>query len=103
RPCRPGAVPPRARVLPARGASCALLGVIMDTVVLVGAVALGAFILGWGIERIRLRRAQADAESVAARIRAQAEQESEHIRRAAELAGKEAAFRAKEEWEREEA
>ncbi len=75
----------------------------MDTVVLVGAVALGAFILGWGIERIRLRRAQADAESVAARIRAQAEQESEHIRRAAELAGKEAAFRAKEEWEREEA
>lgn len=75
----------------------------MDTVVLVGAVALGCLFLGWWLERLRLRRAKADAESVAARIRAVAEQDSEHIRKAAELAGKEAAFRAKEDWEREEA
>jgi ribonuclease Y len=78
----------------------------MNTTVLV-AVAIGAALLGilvgWGVERIRLTRAKAGAETVAARIRELAEQDGERVRKAADLAGREAAFRAKEEWEREEA
>jgi ribonuclease Y len=80
----------------------------MDTPFLIGAVAilvgiiLGAFI-GRGAEQARLKRAKADAESEAARIRHSAQEEGERIRKAQELAGKEAAYQAKEEWEREEA
>ena len=79
----------------------------MDGPLLIGVIAVGAALLGvlagWLIERQRLRRGRADAESVAARIRADATGEAERIRRDAELAGKEEAYRAKQEWEREEA
>ncbi len=47
-------------------------------------------------------RARAAAKDEAARIRAAAEQEAENLRKAEILAGKEDAFRSKEEWEREE-
>jgi ribonucrease Y len=73
---------------------------------LIGGVAIGlltGMLLGWFGERQRLRRHQADAESVAARIRQSADEDVERLRKAAELKGKEEAFRAREEWEREEA
>lgn len=66
------------------------------------AVALGIFV-GWRGERLRLERARATAEEEAARIRSAAEQDADWIRQDAELAGREAAFKAKEAWEREEA
>jgi ribonucrease Y len=66
------------------------------------ALALG-FVGGRAMEQARLRRARTTAESEAARIVAAAEQDAENRRKAEILAGKEAAFRAKEEWEREEA
>lgn len=69
--------------------------------VAVGAGLLG-LVLGSAWVRLRLKRAKADAESLAASIKAAAQQDVERIRRAAELAGKEGAYRAKEEWEREE-
>jgi ribonuclease Y len=68
--------------------------------------ALLAGVAGWAVgraaEQSRLRRARATAEDEAARIRATAEQEAENLRKAEILAGKEEAFRSKEEWEREE-
>lgn len=66
------------------------------------AVALGV-LLGWRIERIRLKRAKSTAEEEARRILAAAEQDADRIRKAADLAGREAAYQAKEAWEREEA
>jgi ribonuclease Y len=57
---------------------------------------------GQSAERSRLRRARATAEDEAVRIRTAAEQDAENARKAEILAGKEEAFRAKEEWEREE-
>ena len=67
----------------------------------VAAAILGVLIALW-LERTRLRRAKADAESVAASIQRDAEADADRIRKAAELAGKEEAYRAKQEWEREE-
>jgi len=58
---------------------------------------------GRALEQSRLRRARATAEDEAARILSAAEQDAENLRKAEMLAGKEKAFRAKEEWEREEA
>jgi ribonuclease Y len=79
----------------------------MDTAVLISAVAIVGILLGvlvgWGLERLRLKRAKGDAEAVATRIRQTAEEESDRLRKAAELAGKEEAYHAKQEWEREEA
>ena len=78
----------------------------MDTL-LIGAVAIGVLVLGVllgrGLEQARLKRAKADAASEVLRIRQTADEESERLRKAAELAGREEALRAKEEWEREEA
>jgi ribonuclease Y len=78
----------------------------MDTPLLIGA-ALGSALIGillfWLIERARLRRASADAQSVGLRIRKEAEEDAGHIRKAAELAGRQEALEAREEWEREEA
>jgi ribonucrease Y len=78
----------------------------MDTVLtaLVAAVIAGAiaYFAAREVERGRLRRAQGTAEEAAARILAVAEQDAETLRKAEVLAGKEEAFRAKEEWEREE-
>src|SRR5690625_211812 len=78
----------------------------MNTLAIAGvaviAVALGIFV-GWRGERLRLERARATAEEEAARIRSAAEQDADWIRQDAELAGREAAFKAKEAWEREEA
>ena len=77
----------------------------MSTPLWIGGVAaaaiLGVVITLW-LERARLRRAKADAESLAARIQQSAEADADRIRKAAELAGKEEAYRAKQEWEREE-
>ena len=78
----------------------------MDTPLLIGA-ALGSALVGvlvfWLVERARLRRASADAQSVGLRIRKEAEEDAGHIRKAAELAGRQEALEAREEWEREEA
>src|SRR5690606_41902228 len=73
----------------------------LGTVALVFAV-IGA-LLGWSVERLRLRKAKETAELAAQRILAAAEEDADRLRKAAELAGREAAYRAKEEWEREEA
>ena len=79
----------------------------MDTLVTALAVAVVAAIagvlLGRALEVARQRRARATAEDERARILAAAEQDAENLRKAEILAGKEEAFRAKEEWEREEA
>lgn len=79
----------------------------MITWEMLGAVALVAAVLGAVLgrfaEQARLRRARASAEDEAARILAAAEQDAERLRKAAELAGREAAYAAKEAWEREEA
>jgi ribonucrease Y len=75
----------------------------MDIVLLVAVVAAAAgLLIGWLVERARLRRARAGAEHEAERIRATAEQDAERVRKAAELEGREAAVRIREEWEREE-
>jgi ribonuclease Y len=78
----------------------------METVLTALIVALVAsvagFFAGRAVVQARLRRARATAEDEAARIRAQAQSEAETLRKAEVLAGKEEAFRAKEEWEREE-
>ena len=66
------------------------------------AAAVLGLLLGRWLERLRLERAKADAETEAARIRQAAEADSERIRKAAELAGKEEAYQARQEWEREE-
>src|SRR5690606_35611236 len=50
----------------------------------------------------RFQQARGTAEEEAARIVAKAETDAENLRKAEVLMGKEAAFRAKEEWEREE-
>jgi ribonuclease Y len=73
----------------------------------IGALALAGLavgvLLGWAIERARLRRRKADAESEAGRIRATAEEDAGRIRAAAELAGREAAYEVRQAWEREDA
>jgi ribonucrease Y len=60
-------------------------------------------LLGRSAERTRQQRARETAEDERARILAAAEQDAENLKKAAILAGKEDGFRAKEEWEREEA
>jgi ribonuclease Y len=77
----------------------------MNTPLWIGGVIASAvlgLLLGWWLERLRLKRAKADADTEAARIRQAAEADSERIRKAAELAGKEEAYKARQEWEREE-
>jgi ribonucrease Y len=68
--------------------------------------AFGSFllgiVLGWWLLQMRARRHRRDAESQAARVLAAADADVERIRQAAELAGREEAYRAKQEWEREE-
>src|SRR5690606_17996813 len=81
-------------------------GVDMDPLFLTGAIAIAAILgAGTGVwaERMRLRRARRGAEDEAARIIERAREEAAALRRDAELAGREAAFRLKEEWEKEEA
>lgn len=79
----------------------------MSSSLLTGIAAVGflllGLLLGWTVEHQRLKRRKADADSEAARILGAAQQEVERIQRAAELSGKEEAYRAKQEWEREEA
>ncbi len=69
-------------------------------IVIAGAVA--GVLLGWWAERLRLRRSRSGARQEAEAIIAAAREEADRTRKAAELAGKEAAYEAKEEWEREE-
>jgi ribonuclease Y len=59
-------------------------------------------LVGRGVEQARLRRRKEDAESQTARILESAKQDTERLRKAAELAGREEAVRAREDWEREE-
>lgn len=77
----------------------------MTIPMLIGAAA-GSFLLGvalgWWLLQQRARRHRQDAESQAARILEAADADVERIRQAAELAGREEAYRAKQEWEREE-
>jgi ribonuclease Y len=72
-----------------------------------GAVAVAALILGWvagwAFVQRQLKRRKEDADSQAARIVEAGQKEADRIRKAAELAGKEEAYQAKQEWEREEA
>ena len=79
----------------------------MSDALILGVVALVSVILGWligwSLERARLRRARMSAEDEATRILGSAEADAERIRKAADLEGREAAFRARGEWEREEA
>jgi ribonuclease Y len=70
-------------------------------VAIVFAAAVG-LLLGWWGERLRLRRARSGAEEEARRILTGAEADAERVRKAAEIEGKEAAYAAKEAWEREE-
>lgn len=78
----------------------------MTTALTLGAVALVSVILGvvagWALERARLNRARQSAEHAAAKIMASAEADADRLRKAGELEGREAAYRAREEWEREE-
>jgi len=78
----------------------------MNSALLIGAVAVGSALLGvlvghWLLQS-RARRRKQDAESQAARVLEAASADVERIRHAAELAGREEAYRAKQEWEREE-
>src|SRR5688500_4493451 len=73
-----------------------MLGVVALISVLVG------WLIGWGLERMRLRRARMSATDEATRILTGAEADADRIRKAADLEGREAAFRARAEWEREE-
>jgi len=77
----------------------------MDTMVilLVAAAAVAGLACGFLLERQRLRLARSGAEAERQRILAIAAEEAERLRKAEVLAGKEEAFRAKEEWEREQA
>lgn len=75
-----------------------LLSAILAAVV----AAVVGFLAGRSVVLSRLRRARATAEEEADRIREQARSEAATLRKAEILAGKEEAFRAKEEWEREE-
>ena len=79
----------------------------METVLiaLVAALVAGGlgFVVGKNVLEARLKAARASAEDEAARIRAAAEQDSESLRKAEVLKGREEAIRAREEWEREEA
>jgi ribonucrease Y len=78
----------------------------MDSALLMG-VAVAAFllgaVLGWWLLQQRALRRREDAESQAGRILEAANADVERIRHAAELAGREEAYRAKQDWEREEA
>jgi ribonucrease Y len=78
----------------------------MNSALLMG-VAVAAFllgvVLGWWILQSRARRRREDAEAQAARILEAAGADVDRIRQAAELAGREEAYRAKQDWEREEA
>jgi ribonucrease Y len=78
----------------------------METPLLIGAIAIGAALLGlllgsWVLQT-RARRRREDADSQAARILEAANADVERIRHAAELSGREEAYRARQEWEREE-
>jgi ribonucrease Y len=77
----------------------------MEIVLIAAAVlaAVLAFFGGRAVEQARLRRARATAEEEATRIIETARADADTRAKAEILAGKEAAFRAKEEWEREEA
>jgi ribonucrease Y len=77
----------------------------MDTMValLVAAAAVAGLACGFLLERLRLRRSRSGAEEERQRILAAAAEEAERLRKAEVLAGKEEAFRAKEEGEREQA
>jgi ribonucrease Y len=78
----------------------------MNSALLMG-VAVVAFllgvVLGWWLLQTRAQRRREDAESQAGRILEAASADVDRIRQAAELAGREEAYRAKQEWEREEA
>ena len=78
----------------------------MNDALLIGVAVVAAALLGVpvasSILQSRAKRRREDAESQAARILEAANGDVERIRHAAELAGREEAYRAKQEWEREE-
>ncbi|HUE95407.1 MAG TPA: ribonuclease Y [Longimicrobiaceae bacterium] len=76
---------------------------MLTALVVAVVAAVGGFLGGRAAERSRLRKARGTAEEEAAKILAAAEHDAETLRKAEILAGKEEGFRAKEEWEREEA
>jgi len=70
--------------------------------VVAAVLAVTGFLLGRGRERARQRRERETAKDEASRILSRAREEAESTRETALLAGKEEAFRLREEWEREE-
>ena len=66
------------------------------------AVGVAAYLLGRGWERARQRREIAESRDEASRIRNRAEEESDSLRRAAEIQAKEQVFQLRETWETEE-
>ena len=77
--------------------------IVLTALVAALVASVAGFLAARSVIQARLRRARATAEDEAERIRTLAQSESENLRKAEILAGKEEAFRAKEEWEREEA
>ncbi len=78
---------------------------LVVTLAAAAAVLLGAvgFVVGRGRERARRRRERAAAEDEASRIVRRAEEEAENLRKSGALEGREATYRLREEWEKEEA
>ena len=79
------------------------MNALLTAFVVAVVAAVAGFLLGGAVKEARLRRARATAGEERARLLEQAQQDAENLRKAEVLAGKEAAFRAKEDWEREEA
>jgi ribonucrease Y len=79
------------------------MDIVLTALVAAVLAAAAGFFGGRSAERSRLRRARATAEEEVERILSGARAEAENLRKAEILAGKEEGFRAKEEWEREEA
>jgi len=76
--------------------------VLAATVALLAGTVVGV-LLGGGRERARQELEKSEARDEASRILGRAREESENVRKAAELQGREEAYRLREAWEKEEA
>jgi len=76
--------------------------VLAAAVALLAGIVVGV-LLGGGRERARQEREKSEARDESSRILTRAREESESVRKAAELQGREEAYRLREAWEKEEA